>query len=339
MHKIWQENEGRIQKSAFMEAFIFLRVFLDAWLGTIDDIEWIFVKNFLIYNEHLYEFRDGVYQEIQEKILFVTSRDSWKNPFFLYLSQHFQHQVQLIKPNLQIIDIWSDKLSCISRIWDFRKKYIGDIIIPYLCNKHISQVQGLLDFVATKLWNHVVIKNNYWVEGKKVRALNLDINSPKIFELYDMVKKDFFDLGATTQNNPYFVKYYDIEKEYRVYYTYCQEKGIHIYSVKNRENFPKEDESLFQKRDFTRENLEIIWSYMHPDDFILHQTEVYDACVQMIPHLGAQVGVLEVCQDRNGDIRFIELNYLGGSLLYNWADEALMEAYYTDMWHLAISQK
>ena len=114
----------------------------------------------MIFNNSLFEFLDGSYQEIQEKVLFVTSRDSWKNPFFLYLALYFRERVQLVNPNLQIIDSGTDKLTAVSRMWNFREQYVGDIIIPFLRNKNIPQIQHLVEFVQQKLGNQVVLKNN-----------------------------------------------------------------------------------------------------------------------------------------------------------------------------------
>ena len=335
-HKIWENNEGRIQKTAFAEALVFLEVFLQKWLWVIEDVEWVYVKNFLIYNENLYEFHDGKYQEIEEKVLFVTSRDSWKNPFFLYLSRHFWDRVQLVKPNLQILDWATDKLTCISHIWEHRSSYVWDIVIPYLCNKHISQVQYLLDFVISKLWYRVMLKNNFWVEGKKVRAIDMSDNPYMNHDLYVSIKEDFFDIGTTTQNNPYFTKCYDIKTEYRVYYTYTLSEGVKIYSIKNRENIPKEDVSIFEKKNFTRENFEIVWKYMHPNDFKLYEQDVYNVALKLIPLLGADTWVLELCKERDGSIRFIEVNYLWGSLMHSWPDEQLMQSYYADMWNISL---
>lgn len=337
-HKIWQNNEGRTQKTAFAEALVFLHVFLQKGLGTIQDIQWVYAKNFLIYNDSLFECVGEQYSEITEKVLFVTSRDSWKNPFFLYLSLYFRDRVQLIKPNLQIVDSATDKLTCLSRIWRLRGQYVWDIVIPFLRNKNIPQIQCLLKFVQQKLGNHVVLKNNIWVEWKNVRALDLSDYTQGIDELYNSLKQDFFDIGISTQNNPYFTKYYNILREYRVYYTYSQIQGIHIYSVKNKENIPKQKENIFLTKNLSRQDLEIVWSYMNPDDFISHQKEVYDACMEIIPLLGVEVGVLELCQERAGEIRFIELNYLWGALMFPWRDQELMKDYYADMWNLWLSR-
>ena len=130
-----------------------------------------------------------------------------------------------------------------------------------------------------------------------MRAIKLEKDILEKNELYQSIKQDFFDIGTTSQNNAYFTKYYNILIEYRIYYTYSHNQGVQIYSIKNRENLPKEEQDIFQKNDFTRENLQIIWNYMHPNIFKREHKEIYGVSLKLIPFLGAEVGVLELCQD------------------------------------------
>lgn len=336
-YRIWDIDEGRTKKTAFIEAFVFLRIFLREKLWNIQDIEWVFAKNFLIYNSDLYVFSENnKYEKIRKKVLFVTSRDSWKNPFFLFLSKFFEGRVDLIKPNFEVIDTNTDKLTNISKIWKLREKNIWDIIIPFLRNKSISQIEYLLNFVNENIGPKVILKNNFWVEWKSVRAIDLLHHQQEQQILLQQIKKDFFDIGTGTINNPYFVKYYNIVKEFRIYYTFSPLGQIQIYSIKNRENSSIDKSSIFWKSNFSTENLKVIWKYMHPNDFYNQEPEVYKSCVDIIPLLWLEIWVLEMCREKDGSIRFIEINPLWWALMHKGSDERMLENYYEDMWWLAL---
>lgn len=324
--------QGRTKKTAFLEAMTFLEFFLAEGLGGIDDVEWVHAKNFVILNENLYELKNNTYQPVAEDALFVTTRDSWKNPFFNYIDRFLGGKVRLMRPNLRSLGNQADKLNNISKLWSMRQACIGDIIIPLLRNKHVDQVQVLLDFTRVHLGDHIVIKNNFGVEGQKVRALNLNLSRKMLVDMSLSVKQDFFDIGVSGANNPYLVRRYQISKEFRIYFTHTAAAGITIYSVKNRENFPKDDGAVLGGRDFSTSTMEVVWHYQHPDAFCRDELDAFDLCKTIIPLLGAEIGVLELCREVDGSIRFLEMNPLGGALLHSGPDQELMRQYYRDMW-------
>lgn len=334
-YKIWESQEEKTQQPGFLEALVFLEFFIKKWLWTIKDIEWVYAKNFLIFNNKIFEFRDNTYQELQEKAMFVTSRDSWKNPFFLYIEKFFNDRVILLKPNIRISYNEFDKLTIISNIWNFREQYIWDMIIPFLRDKSVYHIKILLNFVQKNLGNQIVIKNNIGVEWKKVRALDLSLQDMSYEDIYNFLKKDYFDQGVETLHNPYIVKYYEISKEFRVYYTFSQDKGIEIYSVKNKENKTNIKKDIFIADSFSKEHIKISWSYMHPNKFMSAHKEVYDVCISIIPYFGLNTWVLEICQGANNDIHFIEVNPLWWALMFPWEDKELMINYTLDMWRIS----
>ena len=330
--RIGDQGKERTKKTDFLEALMFLEVFLAKGLGSIDDVEWVHAKNFLILNDQLYEFNGTAYARVDDDILFVTTRDSWRNPFFSHMHIFLSGKVRLMRPNLQARDNQADKLASISKLWHMRETCVGDIIIPLLRNKHADHIGLLLDFAKTHIGDRVVIKNNLGVEGQKVRALNLTEPRQKMNRVVASLKEQFFDIGVRGPNNPYIVRHYHIVKEFRIYFTYAPSGCIKIYSVKNRENTAKDGQSVFEQTDFTRQSLDVVWHYQHPDDFCRHERAAFDLCNKIIPLLGAEIGVLELCREENGSVRFLEINHLGGALLHPGQDEALMREYYRDMW-------
>lgn len=330
--RIGDPSEGRSKNTSFLEAMLFLEVFLTQGLGAIDDIEWVHDKNFLVCNESLYQLTGSAYQRVDENVVFVTSRDSWKHPFFTYIHRFLGDQVRLLRPNHESHSYQADKLNSISKLWSMRDACVGDIIIPLLRNKHAQQIRLLLEFAKARIGDQIVVKNNFGVEGKKVRALDLRCPSHGWGGVSESLKTGFFDAGVRGVNGPYLVRHYRIVKEFRIYYTLSPSGQITIYSVKNRENTPKDGGAIFAQSDFTRESLDVVWHYQHPDDFCRDESDAFDLCKQIVPILGAEIGVLELCREDDGRIRFLELNHLGGALMHRGSDESLLRDYYRDMW-------
>lgn len=336
VHRIWEPYTWRTQRAAFVEACVFITSYLRERNGNISDIEWVYSKNFLAYNDDVYEFSNNNWLKITTPALFVTSRDSWKHPFFLYLLKVWtKNGITVVKPNMNIQITNRDKISYTIKLWKFRKLYLGDVVIPLLMNPSVDRIKSLMGFVWEHMWNQAIIKNNYWVQWKNVQALDVAsvMDNPDKLE---SIKKDFYAHKIYSSQSAFLTNYYDIQKEFRLYYTNTEE-GIEIYSVKNRINSTKDWKSIFNQTDYTYNSLNIQWDYLSPKAFKADYKEVHEAARDIIPFLGLDVGVLELCKLQDGGIRFIEVNPLWWTLLHHWEDEKNIKDYYLNMWKKAFS--
>lgn len=333
--RIGDRDDDRTPRTAFVEALIFLRFFIERGLGHPAEVEFVHARNFLILNDTVQEADGRGFKPLEGPVVFATSRDSWRHAFFQFLAEYFHDRVFLVKPNPDIPDFGRDKLGSLGRIWALRSELVGDVVIPFMRNRHVEQVWQLLEFVRDNIGAKVVLKASQGVEGQKVRALDLSGRDDCLERVASSVKADFLDDTASGTPSLYFTKYYEIETEFRIYYTRDHSGEVTIFSVKNRENQPKDGSSDFAQKDFTTRSFTVTWHYMAPETFGSEHPDVQAAFDQVVALLDAEVGVVEMCRERDGSVRFIELNPLGGALMHQGKDEDLMTQYMLRMWEIA----
>ena len=329
-HKIWESPKWRTHRAAFVEALVFLKYILSNKKDKIYDIEWVYKKNFLIFNQDIYEDTQDWWKVIQDKTLFVTTRDTFKHPFFHYIwLGKVNKNITLIKPNYNKVSHLNDKTYFIWKIWEKRKQYVWDIVIPFAMNTKIGSIQRIFNFVKINIGNKCVIKNNFGVEWKMVRALDLNTLLDRDI---DILSKEYFSWNIYNNYTPYFISYYEIKSEYRIYFTYF-DKNLKVYSVKNKFNTTKDGSNIFTSGSFYKKDISITWRCCSNEEFKKSKydniKEVYE---NIIPKLWLQMWVLELCENQDGEIRFIEVNPMWGTLMFPWEDETNIHNYYLDMW-------
>jgi len=338
VYKIWAKNDWCTQRAAFVEACVFIQEYVNDHNGSIYDIEWVHRKNFLIFNEDLYEYSHSKWVKMWQNIMFVTSRDSWKHPFFSYIAKFgISRNMYLVKPNSYIDTSTKDKISCLFKVWHLRKDNIWNIVIPFLMNQRDIDIKNLLFFVRQKIGNNSILKNNFWVQWQNVQAVKSDSYISEKSSITDL-KEKFFNKWVYTGHCAYFTNYYEIQKEYRIYYT-RNDKDIRIYSVKNRTNETKDGKSIFSQKDFTYNNLNITWNYCDPSHFLENEKKVYRVAKKIISSLDLDIWVLELCRCTDESIKFIEVNPLWWTLMHEGKDEKGIRDYYLDMWKNCLNLK
>lgn len=336
-HKIWEKNELRTQKAAFMEAFMFLKVYLKEKKWDIWDIEWVYKKNFLINNEDFYEENNYEWSKVVWDIWLVTSRDSFNNSFFNYFKKlsEFNSRYKIFKIHFWKSFLFEDKINFLSKILENRKKYIWQIIIPFIMKKEVKDIYFLLLFINNNLWKKFILKNSIWATWNNIKAIDFKDTWIDSKELY-WIKEKFFYWNIYNHVSPYFTEFYDIKIEFRFYYTYSNGE-IYIYSIKNRINKVKWDWNIFLKEDFSYSNISTIWKYLDLNLFFINYKYIYDEISIIIKKQWIWSGVLELCELNNGELRFIEINSLWWTLMYPWDDEVNMKKYYCNIWKNIIS--
>jgi len=329
-HKIWVDESGRSQRAGFLEALCFMKYFITHMWGAITDIQWVYKKNFVISNSDVYEDTSTGWVKVDDHSIFVTTRDGFKHPFFYLLwSWKINTTISVVKPNFENIWGFLDKIHFIWKLWDQRGKYVGNIVIPLVMDARDDSIKKILSFVADKIGSQAIIKNNFWVEGQQVKALDLkDLDKINVTEMAN----NFFGWKIYNHRSPYFTPYYNIQQEYRVYFTYSKDV-VKIFSIKNKYNHLKANQDIFSSDNFSKSNIDIVWEYCKKDSLEQdNNKEIKKACYSIIPKLGLQMWVLELCRTLDNQVRFIEVNPMWGTLMFPWEDEDNIKNYYEDMW-------
>lgn len=328
--KIWQKDStGKICNSAFLEFIVFVDYYRKKLSGHIDDIQIVRRENFMIFNEKIFVYESGDFVEIKEEILFATSRDMWTNLFFWFLTDIASQdsKIKIMRPNFKKDWNYNDKLYFFHKLYTERKKFLGNVIIPFLMKPDYGVLNQLFVKSKSLLWEKVVLKNSFGNMWQWVRALDL-WNDLEVADLH----RNFFNNKHYNYRWQYLTPWYDIKNEYRVYYLYDKKKeSVRIYSVKNRIN--EIDNSIFSKENLElNKNLKTKWEYCNPNDFI--QKDIYGFTEDTIRKIWYETWVLEVMETTEGKFLFIELNYMWWNLMFANEDEQFMQDFYMDMYDM-----
>lgn len=334
--KVWIKWAEYINDAAFLEALIFLKEFLKKNMWAIKDIEWIREKNFVLYMNDIYMFNEESWVLQKWKKVFVTSRDSWYNPFFLCLNEisKYNEDIKLLKPNLKELKwMYFDKWYFTSKLLYNWSKYLWKVAFPLMMKKDSDSIKSLLLFINSKFWDKIVIKWAMWEMWNQVRAIRLSDHD--IDKLAKDLEKKYFYLNCYWFNVPYFVEYYDIKNEFRIYYTrdYYNNK-LKVFSVKKKNNeiiwewdiFSKDSLAMYKDINVTRS----IWDI---DDFKVRYKYIIDSLDEISSTLTLETWVIELADLWEKGVKFIEVNQLWWSLMFPWKDEEKMKDLYSEMWN------
>lgn len=306
--------------NAFIELMMFLKYMMVNDICSLDDIVYIYYKNFILYNDDLYvEFEWSYVKVVQDKIWLVTSRDSFRHPLFIAL---INQQKKLKNPKIKVFMpnfFWNrsfyDKLYFIWKLYPKRKDTIWDICIPFLMKNDVWSVQRVLSFAKEKLWEKLILKKNFWqawVSVKLFDASNIDEDR------VDYIKIKFFQYSWYSTESTYIMPYYKIIKEYRLYFVY-KKWEIKIYSWKNKKNLSNEKELATYKDFGILNSIKADRQYMDPDEFI-KQNKLMKYATWIIKNAWLQTWVLEFCEVEWWKLIFLEINNLWWALMMPWKD-------------------
>jgi len=333
-YKIWENNQGRINFWFFLDAMIFVDSIAEKYKLTytelLNKIEWVhYDRNFYVYNLDIYisDEKFSNYKKVNsnELVYFVTSRDVWLNPFFLVLYKlaELQKNIIVIRPNKRKWWIYNDdKIFNISKLYSNDEFPIWKVIIPFLLNKDINSIDQFLRDVKKKIWNAVVIKKNsseFWQWVKMLKLLQY-----KSEDRIEYLKMKFFDNSINSTSSIFIVPFYEIKKEFRIYYLYNYEKDVcEIYSVKNRRN--NFDGNIFEKIDIEIDiNVHVDWSYFSSSEFTENK-RYFDFINNITKQLWYDRGVIEIIETEKDELIFSEINTLWAVLMFPEDQDNMIE--------------
>jgi len=331
VYKIWAENEDTTRRAAFVEACVFIKTYIEKYSGKITDITWVYKENFVSFNKSVFILKQNKWYELISDSLFVTSRDQWIHPFFYFMVQwSFSKNISICKPNIRKDWRSYDKLFFVQKLWKYREEYLWDVVIPFFMSVDNILILKLLSFIEERIGSKCILKKNFWVEWLAVKAL--DTNRLKTDKNIKGLKASFFNQkNLYSWHGVYITPFYNIEKEYRLYYTYFDEK-ISLFSVKHKSYESPNTQTIFSMKDFSKNSIKILWEYCSVGEFLSKNKSVYEEAIVIIKNLGLHTGVLEVVKTKEWTIRFIEVNPLWGTLMFKWEDEKWIQDYYSNLW-------
>lgn len=277
-----------------------------------------------IYNDNLYRIHGRRILKVDlEKVYFHTLRETMAHPFFSILSILLEkNNGKIAKPNQNtMVNIkCKNKMHAIKLLYKHRSNYLQDIIIPY--NIKQKDYNLFMRFVHSNLGDKVVFKNDCIQGGKGVifRDLSKGYDSPELIES--------FKKHNSSQNELLITPAYDIQSEYRCYFTYFGNQ-IKVFSIKQRKTLTQGDDL------FTSVNAQIYKSIAVEWVLIDSKTQQFNdislMAEELIKQMDYDTGCIEFAITKEEKLVFFEVNYMSGPLTYPGQDLEDMDNYYQEI--------
>jgi len=209
--------------------------------------------------------------------------------------------------------------------YNFKKiQYIlWDITIIFITNKdYITYVKDILKDKYDKFVLKSITSEMWkWV-------YTFDINK----ENYDQQITEI--LNSYLYMSMFVIPFFDIEKEYRLYYTYINWKII-IYTAKYKHN--ENIKEAFEKWSFEMyKNLNVSFSYFDKDNFTNKQLSFIENIIKWV---WWKVWVLEFIQTKDNELYLMEINHLWGLLTCNKKDIDFLNFFYNNIYIYLLNKK
>lgn len=322
-YKIWEDNSWRINKSFFLEAITFIDFSKkELWID-LEDIQWIYKENFLIFNYDFYIFDNDYFNKVDIKnTYFVNIRYPWFSHIYRIFKNLWWNALWI---NHKWDWIYNDKIFCISNFyrWDL-KKYVWDVIIPLINNFNQENIKSLYNFLYNNFWTHkIVLKKSFWEMWNWVKAVDLNDISQEDF--YQILKNKYCNIYNQVEAF-YIVPFYKIITENRIYYLYDKKTDIlEIHCVKQKNtNF----EWVFQLDSFELYKwIEVSWSFVDKKD-VISNIFLFDYIKEIAKLIWYETWVLELWVLSQKCFRFFEVNPYWWTLMFKEDQEDMYKFYY-----------
>jgi len=334
-----RDNNKKYNNWFLLEAYLFIQyIWKNKWVEP-GKIKWLFWENMVILNDDLFVFYNWIYESTYWKnTYFFTSRGAFDDIFWSFwdkISQKDKKFAKLISTNKSLWYTRIEKLTHIMNMYEKRDKLLWDFMLPLINKKSIYDIEMLL-----KLWNDVtgtseaVIKWSYGVDNWNfIKLVNIDEYLWKDDKIEYLCLKFFNYLK--TYSNLYFVNYYDSIEEKRLYFTKKNNK-YELYSVKQKVNITGKDE-LYDKVSFsTWKDIKIKW--------VLWENNIWKRLLKKAIYVLKQNNIdawaIEFIKDSNWNWRFLEINCLWWTLMFDWEDKENIKKRILDIWdNIYLEQK
>ncbi len=273
-----------------------------------------------IHNEKLLRIKGNeIIQEDISNVYFVSLRESLSHPFFRILKIILENSGGgLVKPNMQTMENSGcmNKFYAKRELYSKREQYLGDVIIPFNITQRDHEV--FMNYVQKNLGDKIVLKKDCVQEGRGVifKDLARENQMQSISKILNSHK--------TKDREVLISKAYEIEREYRCYFTKHGDKKT-VYSIKQRVN--STDIDVYDKDDITiYKNIAVKWHEVKTDSDVFKFGT--DLTKDILESLSFDTGCLEFAKTTSGEIVFFEVNQMAGPLPFAGEDTKNMTRYY-----------
>jgi hypothetical protein len=260
---------------------------------------------------------------IEDGVKRLTKKDyiiSLRNYFYNWLYESLNYFTNLIIPDRENIFKF-DKLSVLNKIllnsdYSRLKKIYGDVSIIFVNNK--NNIKYIVSKLVLK-YDKFVIKDINSEMGEWVYTF--DKNSYSFYsKIYNFLERKYL--------SPLLVfPYFDLGIEYRIYYSYFNDK-INIYSTKIKENNNLDE--AFEKWSFHMyKNLDVTRDIFDKNNFTLKELNFIKEIIKL---LWWNVWVMEFIKTKTWELYLMEVNHLWWLLLYDMIDIDNLNKFYQDIY-------
>jgi len=318
----WRDNLGKHKSWFIFEAYLFVKyMWKEHWVKP-SEIKWLYNSNMVILNDDLYVFYNWKYESTYWKnTYFFTSRGAFDDVFWTFwdkISSRDDKYARLISTNKDLEYKRIEKITHIMNMYEKREELLWDFMLPLMKSKSLYDIWKLLELWVKVTWKvEVVMKWSHWVDNWELIKL-IDINDYLwVDDRLEYLYLKFFNY-LKTYSNMYFVNYYDIEKEQRLYFSRnFHTKEYDLYSVKEKINLTWKYE-LYDKISFsTWGNIKIRWELWDNDIW----EELLKNARYVLSKNNMDAWTAEFIKDIDWNWRFLEINCLGWGLMFDWQDK------------------
>jgi len=302
--------------SITLETWMFIKTIWDKYWVSPDQINWIYKENMVILNDDLwlYNSKNNEWNKIswEKNTYFFTSRYSFWNIFWAFfneLSKIHKNFPKLIYPNKNLIYTRKEKIRFIMNAYTKRKKIIGNFMLPLMYTRSTQSIKSLLSLWKNEVWDSdILIKKSRWTDNwKHITLLNVEEY------LWNDQKIDYLFLKYISFTNEfdswiYFTSYFDIEKEYRLYYAKDKiTSKYNLYSAKQKINLTSKEDLLSKMTLWTWSDLKVKWELLDNNSI---PKELDKIAKFVFKSNDLEVWVIEFIKLSNWEYRFLEINCL-----------------------------
>jgi len=337
-YRVNKETIGTTYNSIILETWIFIKTIWEKFWIHPKDINWVYKQNMVIINEDLFLFQNNEWKKVswEESIYFFTSR-YWFNNIFWSLWEEIASKnkffPKIIFPNkdLRVFKNSNDKIKYIINIYNKREKIVWNFMLPLMYSRNIQSIWSLLLLWKDITWeDFVLVKKSCGTDNwKHITLLNINnyLNNDQMLE-YIYFK--YISSISEFDTNIYITSFYEIDKEFRLYYVKSKWK-YKLYSAKQKINLTNQDDLQFKTSLSTWKNLIVKWDLYDLNDI---PEKVKELSEYIFKKNNIDVGVIEFVKLKwKSEYRFLEINCLWWSMMFEWQDEINIKNMISSWWN------
>lgn len=337
-YRVWKPyDSNNITMNTFiLETWIFLKeIWIKYWVKP-NEINWIYLDNLVILNDDLWLFKNNNWLKVSdnENTYFFTSRYPFYNPFwFLWekLSKINKNFPKLICPNKELDSYYrDDKINYIINVYERREEILWNFMLSLFKIKWIDDIKRVFELWKKVTWTDNTVLKGAWGTDNWKHIKLLNINELLVRkDMLDYIKIKFIDSINEFWSNIYFTDYFEIKEEIRLYFAKNKDWNYKIYSIKNKVNLTWKEELYFTDSFSTWWNIKVKWELWVIDEI---DSWLFNISKYILEKNNKEASVVEFVITNDSEIRFLEINNLWGSLMFEWIDEENIKSRISDWW-------